>query len=95
MRHREPRRRIYLASHPSIHLAIDSDELTSDPLHPCPMTALPLSKPPDPFTHLCNQHPPPQTSIDIRSADTEHVSNICGQSLRTTAGLFSSLLTYI
>lgn len=71
-----PLRRLWPASHPSIHLAIDSDELTSDPSALLPHdSSASVQNPPDPlFAHLCN-HPPPHTSIDIRCADAGHVSD--------------------
>lgn len=71
-----PLRRLCPASHPSIHLAIDSDELTSDPSALLPHdSSASVQNPLDPlFAHLC-KHPPPHTSIDIRCADTGHVSD--------------------
>lgn len=60
--HHQPFGGIYLPMHPSIHLAIDFDQLTSDPSDLCPMTAMPLLKatPPPPHTHtyVINIHPP-------------------------------------
>lgn len=66
--HHQPFGGIYLPIHPSIHLAIDFDQLTSDPSDLCPMTAMPLAETHPPYPHLCNQHPPPHTFIYIRYA---------------------------
>lgn len=85
--HHQPFGGIYLPIHPSIHLAIDFDQLTSDPSDLCPMTAMPLAETHPPYPHLCNQHPPPTHLHIYQVCLTERL--IPGVGTRVTTARFS------
>lgn len=83
---------IYLPTHPSIHVPIDFDKMTSDPSDLRPFWTYT-------HTHLCCQHPSPTypevPNILNISADRGHVSNICRQSQPLPCPLQKSLNSFV